>query len=146
MKIVCSKENLLNGINTVQKAVSTKSTFQILEGILLEAGKEFKMTGNDLEIGIECFIDADIIEEGAVVLSSRIFGEIVRRLPDSEVLIECKENNVVVIECENSYFEIKGLAASGFPALPLVEKEEGFKISQKNRKGYDKADNICSKY
>jgi DNA polymerase-3 subunit beta len=131
MKIVCSKENLLNGINTVQKAVSSKSTLQILEGILLKAGKEFKMTGNDFEIGIECCVDTDILAEGAVVLNSRIFGEIVRRLPDSEVLIECRENNLVVIECDNSYFEIKGLSAAGFPALQIIEAGNGFKISQK---------------
>lgn len=131
MKIICSKENLIEGINIVQKAVSTKTTLPILEGILLEAGSDFKMTGNDLEIGIECFVQADIQRPGSVVLNSKMFGDIIRRLPESEVLLEVKENQTVVIECENSYFEIKGLAAAGFPALPSIEKENGFKISQK---------------
>ncbi len=131
MKIVCSKDNLSEGINIVQKAVSTKTTLPILEGILLEAGEKFKMTGNDLEIGIECFIEADIMSPGSIVLNSRMLGEIIRRLPDSEVMIETKENNSVVIECDNSFFEIKGIAASGFPALPSVVLEDGFKISQK---------------
>jgi DNA polymerase-3 subunit beta len=131
MKIICSKENLLEGINIVQKAVSTKTTLPILEGILLDAGDHLKLTGNDLEIGIECLVDADIKRQGSIVLNSRMFGEIVRRLPDSEVLLEVKENNVVLIECEKSLFEIKGLAAAGFPALPIIEMEDGLKISQK---------------
>ncbi|MGI6777180.1 MAG: DNA polymerase III subunit beta [Acetivibrionales bacterium] len=131
MKVICSKENLINGINIAQKAVSPKSTLPILEGILLEAGEKFKLTGNDLEIGIECFIEADIINQGSIVLNSKIFGEIVRRLPDSEVLMELKENEMVLIDCENSHFEIKGLKADGFPSLPVIEKENALKISQK---------------
>lgn len=131
MKVICSKQNLMEGINIVQKAVSTKTTLPILEGILLEAGETFKLTGNDLEIGIECLVEADIKGQGSIVLSSRMFGDIVRRLPDSEVLIEVKENSVVNIECEKSLFEIKGLSAAGFPALPVIEKEDGLKISQK---------------
>ncbi len=131
MKVICSKENLLDGINIVQKAVSTKTTLPILEGILIEAGEKIKMTGNDLEIGIECYVDADIRREGSVVLNSRMFGDIVRRLPDSEVLLEVKENNTVIIECENSLFEIRGLPADGFPALPSLEKNDGIRISQK---------------
>lgn len=131
MKIICSKENLLEGINIVQKAVSTKTTLPILEGILLEAGEEFKLTGNDLELGIECLVEADIKKPGSVVINSRMLGEIIRRLPDAEVMIEVKENNSVVIDCEDSFFEIKGIAASGFPALPVIEKEDGFAISQK---------------
>jgi DNA polymerase-3 subunit beta len=131
MKLICSKENLLEGINIVQKAVSTKTTLPILEGILLEADDKLKMTGNDLEIGIECYIEADVKRKGSIVLNSKMFGDIVRRLPDAEVLMEAKENNSVIIECENSLFEIKGIAAEGFPALPSVEKENGIKISQK---------------
>jgi len=131
MKVICSKDNLSEGINIVQKAVSTKTTLPILEGILLECGDSFKLTGNDLEIGIECVVEADIKEEGSVVINSRVFGDIVRKLPDSEVLIEVKENNLVTIECENSYFEIKGISPQGFPALPEIKKDNAFKISQK---------------
>ncbi|OGO83704.1 MAG: DNA polymerase III subunit beta [Clostridiales bacterium GWC2_40_7] len=131
MKIICSKDNLLEGINIVQKAVSTKTTLPILEGILLEADKDFKLTGNDLEIGIECLVEADIKKPGSIVINSRMLGEIIRRLPDSEVMLEVKENNSVVIDCEDSFFEIKGLSSSGFPALPLIEKDDGLAISQK---------------
>ena len=132
MKVICSKEQLLDGINIVQKAVSSKPALPILEGILLEAGDNFKLTGNDLEMGIEYYVNADIKEPGKVVLNSRMFGEIVRRLPDSEVLVEVKENHLVVIECENSHFELKGLSSEGYPALPEIKKENAFKVSQKS--------------
>lgn len=131
MKIICSKENLIEGINIVQKAVSSKTTLPILEGILLEAGENFKLTGNDLEIGIECFVDADIQKPGSIVLNSKMFGDIVRRLPESEVLIEVKENNLIIIECENSHFEVKGISAAGYPAIPEIKKENAFKVNQK---------------
>jgi DNA polymerase-3 subunit beta len=131
MKVICSKENLLDGINVVQKAVSSKTTLPILEGILIEAHEKFKLTGNDLEIGIECYIDADIREPGSVVISSKIFGDIIRRLPDSEVLIEVIENNLILIECEKSRFEIRGISPEGFPSLPPIEKENAFRIKQK---------------
>lgn len=131
MKVICSKSDLTEGINTCQKAVSSKTTLPVLEGILLEASNEFKMTGNDLEIGIECLVSADIRKEGSIVINAKMFGDIVRRLPDSEVMIEVKDNNLVVIECENSHFEIKGLQPSGFPALPQIEKENIFRMSQK---------------
>jgi DNA polymerase-3 subunit beta len=131
MKIVCSKENLSDGINIVQKAVSTKTPMPILEGILFEAkDNNLKLVGNDLQIGIECFVEADILEEGSIVINSRIIGDIIRRLPDSEVLIEVKENNEVFIECENSHFSIKGLEADGFPDLPFVNRENEFKLKQ----------------
>lgn len=131
MKFICSKENLLEGINIVQKAVSSKTTFPILEGILLEADDKIKLTGNDLEIGIECYVEADVKSTGRIVLNSRMFGDIIRRLPDAEILIEVKENDVVVIECESSLFEIRGMSPEGFPALPSIEKVNGIRISQK---------------
>ncbi len=130
MKVTCSKENLVEGINIVQKAVSAKSTLPILEGILLDAAEELKLTGNDLELGIECRIPADIREKGTIVINSKIFGDIIRRLPDSEVFIEVQSNNMVVIECENTHFEIKGLSSEGFPALPEIEKDNAFIINQ----------------
>ena len=131
MKLESSKENLINGISIVQKAVSSKSTLPVLEGILLEADEKLKLTGNDLEIGIECYVEADITEPGSIVLNSRIFGDIIRRMPDSEVYIELKENQTVIIDCENSHFEIKGLSAEGFPALPEIETQDSLSLSQK---------------
>ena len=90
MKVICSKENLLEGINIVQKAVSAKTTLPILEGILIEADDKVKLTANDLEIGIECSVEADVREKGAVVLNARLFGDIIRKFPDAEVMMKLK--------------------------------------------------------
>ena len=130
MKVVCHKDNLIQGINIVQKAVSTKSTQPILEGILIEAADNLKLTGNDLEIGIESFIEADILTKGSIVINSKMLGEIVRKLPDSMVMMEVRENKSVYIECENSHFEIRGLPADGYPALPEINRQEVLKIKQ----------------
>jgi DNA polymerase-3 subunit beta len=125
------KDVLLDGINIVQKAVATKTTKPILEGILIECNSTLKMTANDSEICIECKINADILIEGAIVINSKMFGDIVRKLPNAEVLIFLKENDIVYIECENSKFEIKGIPIDGFPEIPIVEKINFFKINQK---------------
>ena len=63
MKIICSKENLAEGINIVQRAVSARTTLPILEGILIEADEKVKLTGNDLEIGIECYVEGDVLKK-----------------------------------------------------------------------------------
>jgi DNA polymerase III subunit beta len=131
MKVFCKKEDLLEGINVVQKAVSTKSTLQILEGILIEANESLKLTGNDLEIGIEAYVQTEVGETGSVVINARIFGDIIRRMPDSEIMMACDSENNITIECENSHFEIKGISAESFPALPSINKENAFKISQR---------------
>lgn len=131
MKFICSKQALSDSISTVQKAVSTKTTFPILEGILIECSSKLKMTANDLELCIECYTDADIIKEGSIVVNSRMFGDIIRKLPDSEVLVELRDNDIIYIECEKSHFEIKGLSTNGFPEIPDVEAENTIYISQK---------------
>ncbi|WHH57247.1 DNA polymerase III subunit beta [Petroclostridium sp. X23] len=131
MKLSCQKNTLLDAISVAQKAVSTKSTLQILEGILLEASDNIlKLTGNDLELGIECSIQADIQQTGAIVLNSRIFGDIVRKLPNDTVFLEVQDNNNVYIKCGNSEFNIMGISSVEFPELPSVQKENPFTISQ----------------
>lgn len=132
MKLVCSRDTLMEGINTVQKAVSSRSTLPVLEGILIECDSGIKLTGNDLEMGIEYYMNGDVLSKGSVVINSKMFGEIVRRLPDAEVSIEATENNTVIIDCNASHFEINGLKGEGFPALPVIKKENAFSISQKN--------------
>lgn len=131
MKFICSKENLIEGINIVQKAVSTKTTLPILEGILIQAENKLKLTGNDLEIGIECYVEADVMQQGSIVLNSKMLGDIIRKLPNSEVSVELKDNNMIIIECEKSHFELKGIPSAGFPAIPSIVKENSLDVSQK---------------
>lgn len=136
MKFTCVRDDILTGVNTVQKAVSDRSTNALLEGILIEAGEtRVKLTGNDLEIAIEYEMDAEIAQSGAIVVNSRLFGEIVRKIPDSEeVLIFIDKNNLVVIDCELSHFEMKGLNPEGFPRIPEIEKQKTLMIEQSKLK------------
>ncbi len=129
MKLICNQRTLSSSITVVQKAVSTKTTLPILKGILLETcGQQLKLVGTDLEIGIESYMDAEIISPGAVVLSSRILGDIIRKLPDSDIEIEVDDQNNTVIRCENSQFTLMGQPAIEFPELPIVEEENPCEI------------------
>ncbi len=130
MKFICMKQDLLEAVSTVQKAIMAKATLPILEGIYIEACDNIKIIGNSFDMGIEYTIMADVTEKGSVVLNSRIFGDIVRKLPDSEVFIQVSESMMVIIECENSYFEIKGLSSDGYPLLPEIEEEKKVTIMQ----------------
>lgn len=89
MKLICSKSNLLHGVNIVSKAVPTRTTMAILECILIDASaNEIKLTANDMELGIETKIEGEIAERGVIALDAKIFSEIVRKLPDSDVARE----------------------------------------------------------
>ncbi len=130
MKFICSRDRLMEAINTVQKAVSARSTMPLLDGILIEAENGLKLTGYDLETGIEYQIEADIPETGKIVINARMFSEIIRKLPDDIVSIETTGNYSVQIECGNSHFSIKGMRADDYPKIPVVEEEQHLKVSQ----------------
>ncbi len=132
MKIICLKDNLIDAVNVVQKAVSTKSNVSALEGILIESTDDsnIKLTGNNLEIAIDYTIKADVSRAGSVVINSKILGDIVRKLPDAPVMIEVDDKNTVFIECDHAKFKISGLSSEGFPPMPVIEKEKSFIISQ----------------
>lgn len=136
MKIVCNKNILLEYINIVLKAVSNRTTLPILECILLIADENgFRLIGNDLELGIETKqIDAEIIETGCVALDSKIFSEIVRRLPGETVSINSDNNNITIIKSNKSEFKILGQNGDEFPFLPQVEKDSKYIIPAKDFK------------
>ena len=130
MKIKIGQRELSKHINIAQKAISSRSTLQILDGILLETidGK-LKLTATDLEISIETFVECEVIEEGSIVLNSRIFGDIVKKLPNDEINIETNENKVNV-KCLNSEFNIIGTDGQDYPNLPIVVEKESFNLSK----------------
>ena len=109
MKLICSKSNLLYGVNTVSKAVPTRTTMAILECILIDASSnEIKLTANDMELGIETVIDGTIEEKGIIALDAKIFSDIVRKLPDNDVVIETDDSFKTTITCEKAKFNIVG--------------------------------------
>ena len=118
MKIICNQKLLANKIGISQKAINGKTTLELLKGILLSAKDgQLKLTGYDLEIGIETYTQAEVIEEGEIVVNARLFGDIIRKLPDSFVEIETDAENNVYINCLNSRFKIKGDSAKEYPRL-----------------------------
>lgn len=131
MKIVCDKNELIEAINVSQKAVSGKSTIQVLEGLYLEAAvNKLKIIGNDLEIAIETSINCEVVEGGSIVLNSRMFGEIIRKLPDGNISIVCDEDYNTLIKSKNSRFNIKGMNSTDYPQIPDIKAENHFQIQQ----------------
>lgn len=131
MKLVCSKSSLLSGVQIVSKAVPNKTTMSILECILVDASRGIiTLTANDMELGIETTIEGNIIEKGIIALDAKIFLEIVRKLPDSDITIETDSNYKTTITCEKAKFNIIGKSGEDFSYLPAVEKEESISVSQ----------------
>ena len=131
MKIICSKNNLLESVNISLKAVPSKTTMPILECILMDATtNQIKFTTNDMELGIETIVEGHIEEKGMVALDAKIFYEIIRRLPDNDVTITTDSNFVATITCEKAKFTIPGKAGEDFAYLPVIEKDESLTLSQ----------------
>lgn len=131
MKLICSKSNLLHGVNIVSKAVPTRTTMAILECILIDASaNEIKLTANDMELGIETKIEGEIAERGVIALDAKIFSEIVRKLPDSDVTIETDASFKTTISCEKAKFNIVGKSGDDFSYIPYIERNEPIVMSQ----------------
>ena len=131
MKLVCSKSNLLNGVQIVSKAVSNKTTMSILECIMVDATKGIiTLTANDMDLGIETIIEGQIVEKGSIALDAKIFLEIVRKLPDSDITIETDSSYKTTITCEKAKFNIIGKSGEDFSYLPVVEKQDSIILSQ----------------
>ena len=131
MKLICSKTNLLNGVQTVSKAVPNKTTMSILECILVDTTKGvITLTANDMELGIETTIEGEIVEKGIIALDAKIFLEIVRKLPDNDITIQTDDNYKTTITCEKAKFNIIGKSGEDFSYLPVIERNESISVSQ----------------
>lgn len=131
MKIICNKSNLVKGVSIVSKAVPSKTTMPILECILIDATMDIiRLTANDMELGIQTEIEGEITEHGMIAIDAKIFSEIVRKLPDNEIVIETDNNLQMTITCEKAKFDISGKSGDDFSYLPIIEKNETVTISQ----------------
>ncbi|QFG00617.1 DNA polymerase III subunit beta [Psychrobacillus glaciei] len=135
MKFEIMRHRLLEGLNDVMKAVSSKTTTPILTGIKLEVTEDgLRLTGSDSDITIQTFIKSEengdqmirVIEEGSIVVQARMFNEIIRKLPTSDVEIEVKENYHTHIHSGKSEFHIIGLEPSEYPLLPEIQDDRQF--------------------
>ena len=125
MKLVFAKSDLVNAINISLKAVPSKTTMPILECILIEASpSEIKLTSNDMELGIETLVKGDVLERGKIAIDAKLFSEIIRKLPDSDITIETDDRLNVSISCEKAHFNISGKSGDEFSYLPTIERNE----------------------
>jgi len=132
MHLVIEKSELLKGINIVQKAIPAKAVMPILKGILLiSEDNKLKLIANDMQICVETHLNAKIIEPGGIVVDSKIFSDIVRKIKDEKVEIILSEKQLVGIKCKDLEMKIIGFNAKEFPELPIV-KEDDFIIANEN--------------
>ena len=135
MKIICEKDKILKALNSVTKAVASKTTMPVLEGILIQTNdNEVKLTTYDLEIGIEYIIECDVKQQGATVVNAIMFSEIIRKLPDTEINITLNEKNLLEIECEGSLYKLATMNPTEFPELPQINIENSIEIEQNTLK------------
>ncbi len=130
MKFTCEKYLLQSAVNISSRATASKSPIEELEGLLLEAGECLRVTGYDLKKGIYSKAEADVTEPGSVVLNAKLFGEMVRRLPDGLVTVTSDEKNTTSVKCGKTEFVFMGMDSEKYPELPSVEGLQSYTISQ----------------
>lgn len=125
MKIICERDILSTAVLTVSRAVSARSNLAVLEGIYIKAENDGTVTliGNDLEIGIESKIEAEVKEAGEVVIKAKMLSGILATLDENTVTIETDENNITLVKSGMAKFEIPGISAAEFPDLPRVDED-----------------------
>ncbi len=135
MRIFCDRQALADAVNNVQRAVASKSALPALEGILLRAsGSSLFLAGYDMELGITTTIEAQVNEPGEIVLTAKLFSEILRRMPSDEIYIESNEKNNTVIRCGNSEFTIMGFSSVDYPELPTINNGAAMTMQQNTLK------------
>lgn len=131
MKFLCEKSKLQEAISIVLKAITGKTTMPILEGIFIEAHNgQLHLIGSDMDVSIQTRINADVIEGGKLVIDAKIFSEIIRKLPNSDIKIETLENDIIQISCEKSVFNLAYMNAEEYPSLPEINELNIINVEQ----------------
>lgn len=131
MKVTCTRKDLLEGVQTAGRAVSTRTSLPILGHLLIRAQDDrLRIAATDLEIGMECVVQATVDEPGSFTVPAKTLQEILSTLPEAEVTIAVDENHTVNVKCLTSDYTILGLPPEEFPMLPEVREESGFTIDR----------------
>lgn len=131
IKFSCEKVLLQNAIAVTSRAVAQKSSIPALEGLLLRAEQELTVSGYNMQTGIRTRVAADVTDRGEIVLNARLFGDIIRRMPDDIVTLSVDEKLMVHLSCGDADFDILGLSAADYPDLPEVEDEYAVSLQQR---------------
>ena len=134
MRFTCEKNQLLQGLNIASRTVAVKSSLSLIEGILCRAGNGISLTGYNMETGITYDIEADVREPGECILPSKLFGDIVRRLPEGPVTVVVDPSFKVSIRAGFASFTISAENAEDYPELPDVNDGRPIQIPQNRLK------------
>ena len=130
MRFTCEKNLLVMGLNITGRTVAQKSALTAIEGILCKAGTGLSLTGYNMETAITYMIDADVSSIGQCVLPAKLFGDIIRRLPEGQVTVVVDENYKVSIRSGYASFTISAESADDYPVLPDVGDGRSIRIPQ----------------
>ena len=132
MKISCLRTDLQSAVSIVSRAVATKSTIPAMEGVLIKAfGDKLNISGYNLEIGITTDVEATIMDEGEIVISAKLFLDIVRNLPEEILTIETDDRLVIYINCGDADYKITGMSSVEYPDLPTFEQTDSITLGSK---------------
>ncbi len=130
MRFTCEKSMLVNGLNITSRTVAQKSSLSVIEGILCRAGSNISLTGYNMETAITYAIDAEVFDPGSCVLPAKLFGDIIRRLPEGPVTVVVDSNYKVSIRAGYASFTISAEPAEDYPELPDVGSGRSIDIPQ----------------
>jgi DNA polymerase-3 subunit beta len=132
MKVICGKEELNKGIQTISPVASSKSTLPVLSNFLFETedGK-IKLSSTDLEIAVKCYVKGEILEEGGITIPAKRFADIIKELPsENEIEIRSDETNQINIASGKSKFNLMGISKSEYPVIPNFPNENKLTIKR----------------
>ncbi|MCL1972532.1 MAG: DNA polymerase III subunit beta [Endomicrobia bacterium] len=132
MKVICGKDELMKGIQTILPVVSSKSTLPVLSNFMFETeGDKIKLSSTDLEIAVKCHIKGEIVQEGGITIPAKRFADIIKELSqDAEIEIKADETNQINIKSGKSKFTLMGISKSEYPVIPEFPKENNFTVKK----------------
>ena len=130
MRFTCEKNWLVQGLNIAGRTVAQKSSLSVIEGILCQAGAGLSLTGYNMETAITYTIEADVSDPGQCILPAKLFGDIIRRLPEGPVTVVVDDNFKVSIRAGYASFTISAESAEDYPELPDVNTGKAIRIPQ----------------
>jgi len=130
MRFTCEKSMLVQGLNIAGRTVAQKSSLSVIEGILCKAGMGLSLTGYNMETAITYEIEAEVADPGQCILPAKLFGDIVRRLPEGPVTVVVSDDYKVSIRAGYASFTISAEAADDYPELPDVNSGKPIQIPQ----------------
>ena len=134
MRFTCEKNMLVTGLNITGRTVAQKSSLSVIEGILCRAGHNLSLTGYNMETAITYEIEAEITDVGECILPAKLFGDIIRRLPEGPVTVVVDDNFKVSIRSGYASFTISAESADDYPELPDVNEGKAVRIPQNKLK------------